>query len=202
MIIFPVLKTDCRNFGDTVSAISKCYGESPPPNMTYSAGKHPGIDITSSSIILCSVVNGVVYKKGYDTKGWGNYVVIKGDNGLYFIYAHLERVSSLLVVNSKVLCGEFVGYMGNTGKSTGIHLHFEIRKKYSDKFSTINPCEWLHIKDERGNIKPMENPSEFAKEAWEFCQKEGLLDGQNPHGILTREEFACVLQRLFDKLKK
>ena len=44
-------------------------------------------------------------------------------------------------------------------------------------------------------------PSSWAKEAWEWAKKEGLLDGTNPQGNVTREQLAVVLKRLVDKLK-
>ena len=57
--------------------------------------------------------------------GYGNYVVIRHNNGTQTLYAHLSSLS--VGVGESVGQGETIGGMGNTGKSTGTHLHFEVR---------------------------------------------------------------------------
>lgn len=57
--------------------------------------------------------------------GYGNYVVIKHPNGTQTLYAHLSSVG--VAVGERVAAGEVVGGVGNTGRSTGNHLHFEVR---------------------------------------------------------------------------
>ncbi len=57
--------------------------------------------------------------------GYGNYVVVKHDNGTQTLYAHLS--SNAVAVGDAVSQGDVLGYMGATGKATGTHLHFEIR---------------------------------------------------------------------------
>jgi murein DD-endopeptidase MepM/ murein hydrolase activator NlpD len=57
--------------------------------------------------------------------GYGNYVVIKHDNGVQTLYSHLN--SAIVNVGQRVVQGQVIGYVGNTGKSTGPHLHFEVR---------------------------------------------------------------------------
>jgi murein DD-endopeptidase MepM/ murein hydrolase activator NlpD len=57
--------------------------------------------------------------------GYGNYVVIRHPNGAQTLYAHLSR--SDVGVGSYVTQGQVIGAMGNTGRSTGPHLHFEVR---------------------------------------------------------------------------
>jgi len=61
----------------------------------------------------------------YEPGGYGHYVVIRHDNGLETVYGHLNKV--LVVLNQNVKAGELIGEGGNTGRSTGPHLHFEIR---------------------------------------------------------------------------
>jgi len=56
---------------------------------------------------------------------YGNYIVIRHFNGLETVYAHLSR--HLVQVNQIVRAGEIIGLGGNTGRSTGPHLHYEIR---------------------------------------------------------------------------
>ncbi len=61
----------------------------------------------------------------YERRGYGRYVVIRHNNGLETVYAHLSR--ALCVINQDVKAGEAIGLGGNTGRSTGPHLHYEIR---------------------------------------------------------------------------
>ena len=58
-------------------------------------------------------------------RAYGNYIVIRHFNGLETVYAHLSR--PLVKVNQIVRAGEVIGLGGNTGRSTGPHLHYEIR---------------------------------------------------------------------------
>ena len=61
----------------------------------------------------------------YESHGYGHYVVIRHNNGLETVYAHLSQV--LVTLNQTVKAGELIAYGGNTGHSTGPHLHFETR---------------------------------------------------------------------------
>ncbi len=61
----------------------------------------------------------------YEPRGYGHYVVIRHDNGLETVYAHMTR--PLCDINDRVYAGDVIGLGGNTGRSTGSHLHFEIR---------------------------------------------------------------------------
>ena len=86
---------------------------------------HYGIDTrlkTGDSI--CSSFDGMVriVMRG---RAYGNYIVIRHFNGLETVYAHLSK--TLVKVNQVVRAGEIIGLGGNTGRSTGPHLHYEIR---------------------------------------------------------------------------
>ena len=132
--------------------ITKLYGEKPPAGMTYSAGKHPGIDLVGvGEKLIRSVRPGCVYRSGYDLDGWGKYTVVKQDDGLYAIYAHMSKAYKS--VGQQVKAGETLGIEGSTGKATGSHLHFELRRAYSDKFSTVEPAGYLGIQNKIGMAK-------------------------------------------------
>lgn len=87
---------------------------------------HFGTDIkvNTGDTISCAFA-GVVRIIDYEPKGYGRYVVVRHDNGLETVYAHLSRV--LVHENERIDCGGTIGLGGNTGRSTGPHLHFEIR---------------------------------------------------------------------------
>ena len=61
----------------------------------------------------------------YEAGGYGKYIVIRHNNGLETIYGHLSK--QLVEENQEVRSGEVIGLGGNTGRSTGSHLHFETR---------------------------------------------------------------------------
>lgn len=87
---------------------------------------HYGTDIkllTGDSVR--SSFAGKVRITDYDRRGYGHYVVVRHDNGLETVYAHLSKV--LVELDQLVTAGEAIGLGGNTGRSTGSHLHYEIR---------------------------------------------------------------------------
>lgn len=67
----------------------------------------------------------IVSRSGSWNGGYGNYIVIKHDNGTQTLYAHNNQ--NKVSVGDKVQKGDVIALMGSTGKATGIHLHFEIR---------------------------------------------------------------------------
>lgn len=87
---------------------------------------HGGLDIsTGNNDPLYSMVEGTVLYSQYNTGGWGNMIIMRDDTtGDAFLYGHMTTVSPKRV-GDHVSIGEFVGYEGNTGQSTGIHLHVE-----------------------------------------------------------------------------
>ncbi len=72
-----------------------------------------------------SAYNGKIRIVAYEAKGYGNYVIIRHDNGLETVYGHMSK--HLVKENQIVRAGEPIGLGGNTGRSTGSHLHFETR---------------------------------------------------------------------------
>jgi len=74
---------------------------------------------------IVAAFDGKVRIVKYERRGYGKYVVIRHDNGLETIYGHLSK--QLVEENQLVKAGEVIGLGGNTGRSTGSHLHFETR---------------------------------------------------------------------------
>lgn len=112
---------DCSDFVMPVAGgrVSSKFG---PRRYRY----HYGIDVAiKPGNEIRSVFNGKVRIIDYEPGGYGNYVVVRHNNGLETVYAHLSFVKVKL--NQAVKAGEELGLSGNTGRSTGPHLHFETR---------------------------------------------------------------------------
>ena len=87
---------------------------------------HKGIDIDlETGDPVFAAFDGVVRIQRYNRGGFGNYVMIRHYNGLETLYGHLSK--SLVKINQSVRAGEIIGYGGSTGRSSGPHLHFEVR---------------------------------------------------------------------------
>ena len=87
---------------------------------------HYGIDIgVSKGTPVVSSFDGVVRLCKFERGGYGYYVVVRHDNGLETIYAHLSKIT--VKPNDRVKAGDQLALSGNTGRSTGPHLHFETR---------------------------------------------------------------------------
>jgi hypothetical protein len=87
---------------------------------------HFGMDIKlKKGDSVLAAFDGIVRVTKYDLHGFGKVVVIRHPSGVETIYGHLSKV--LVNPNQKVKAGELIGYGGNSGRSTGSHLHFETR---------------------------------------------------------------------------
>jgi murein DD-endopeptidase MepM/ murein hydrolase activator NlpD len=87
---------------------------------------HKGLDIANhNGGPILAADAGSVAVTGWDKSGYGNKVVINHGNGYLTLYAHMSRID--VVVGQTVKRGDRIGMMGSTGRSTGTHLHFEIR---------------------------------------------------------------------------
>ena len=87
---------------------------------------HKGLDIkVYIGDSIRAAFSGKVRIVRYEAAGYGKYIVIRHPNGLETIYGHLSE--QLVSENQTVKAGEVIGLGGNTGRSTGSHLHFETR---------------------------------------------------------------------------
>ncbi|MCR5078198.1 MAG: peptidoglycan DD-metalloendopeptidase family protein [Prevotella sp.] len=88
--------------------------------------RHQGLDIkVYIGDTIRAAFSGKVRIVKYDGRGYGKYIVIRHNNGLETIYGHLSR--QIVHENQTVRAGQPIGLGGNTGRSTGSHLHFETR---------------------------------------------------------------------------
>lgn len=87
---------------------------------------HKGTDIkVQTGDSIHAAWGGQVRIVGWDPRGYGYYVLLRHDNGLETIYGHLSK--PLVDEYDKIFPGDVIGLGGNTGRSTGSHLHFEVR---------------------------------------------------------------------------
>lgn len=88
---------------------------------------HEGIDIAAAkgSAVIAAAIGEVIYS-GSGIKGYGNMIIIKHSGHLVTVYAHNEK--NLVSDGQTVRTGEVIAQVGRSGRATGYHLHFEVRK--------------------------------------------------------------------------
>lgn len=112
---------------------------------------HHGVEFLNKfGTPVYAAADGVVVFAGPDAKAiyspwinfYGNVVVIRHDNDLFTLYAHLSEIN--VEAGKDVQVGDKIGEVGQSGAATGSHLHFEVRRgDAEDYFSTENPELWL-----------------------------------------------------------
>lgn len=146
------------------TSISSNFGlRTDPLNGKKNSG-HSGIDIPGVLNVTNVIASkdGVVFKStktagisckdGGDTScggGYGNQVVIQHADGNYTLYGHLAEGSITVDVGDSVKQGQVIAKVGNSGKSTGAHLHFEVRVGGDDQSSAQNPLNFISTTDTR-----------------------------------------------------
>lgn len=118
--------------------ISSKFGRRIDP-FTMKPAFHSGIDIKADvGTKVRATADGVVRRAVYDSK-YGNYVMIDHENGFTTVYGHNSKL--LVKAGERVLRGQVISLVGNTGRSTGPHLHYEVR--YGGK--VVDPRSYVKI---------------------------------------------------------
>jgi len=100
---------------------------------------HEGIDFTAPvGTPIYATGDGKVERLKSQMNGYGNVVMINHGYGYETLYAHMSKI--IVKPGQKVKRGEIIGYVGNTGRSTGPHLHYEVRKNGKP----INPVHFFY----------------------------------------------------------
>lgn len=108
---------------------------------------HPGIDLAASiGTPIYAPASGVVEFSGYSNNGYGYNVILLHNFGFKSIFAHMTR-KDVVKAGDFVNKGDLIGYTGNTGLSTGPHLHYEVR--FINK--TLEPLYFLNLKRKNMN---------------------------------------------------
>jgi len=123
---------------------------------------HPGVDFRAKQgTPIYATADGVVEYGGYHKKsGFGNLIILQHNFGFKTYFAHLKKV--VVRGNAFVHKGQLIGYTGNTGISTGPHLHYEVRHLYNkldpkpflamnisnvnETFSAVKSVKWASLR--------------------------------------------------------
>ncbi len=161
---------------------------------------HGGYDLVGvGSYEVTSTIDGVVIQsriitdKSNPTWQWGNYICIKGNDGLFYYYCHLKK--RYVEAGAKVKQGQKIGYMGNTGYSFGAHLHYEIR----DGSKKINPENVIEIPNKVGIYEI----SQFEEDC-RYLEQIGIM---NPADYWIKREnidkyFPALIGNIANKFRK
>jgi murein DD-endopeptidase MepM/ murein hydrolase activator NlpD len=123
---------------------------------SWSSGKHDGVDIVSDGDkTVLAVSAGKVIRAGWNDS-WGYYVVVTMADGRSIVYAHMAKGSLKVSVGDIVKVGQAIGTMGNTGHSTGAHLHIELQKSYYKSGAVDDIIKFLGIENKSGKVKLIE----------------------------------------------
>ncbi len=117
-----------------------------PANKHYLSGfdyspdtNHRGIDLAGDTgEPIYAVDSGVIVYAGWNEWGYGSMIMIDHGNGWQSLYAHLSAVN--VICGGSVVQGQTIGLLGNTGNSSGSHLHFELMHTL---YSKVNPFSFL-----------------------------------------------------------
>ena len=129
--IFPLKETE-------IKYISSYFGYRPDP--IYKISKfHSGMDFSSTlGTEVYATGDGVVFDVERNNWGYGNMVILDHGYGYKTRYAHLKK--SAVRKGQKVKRGQLIGYIGNSGKTTGVHLHYEVLKNNVQ----VDPINFLY----------------------------------------------------------
>jgi murein DD-endopeptidase MepM/ murein hydrolase activator NlpD len=124
-----------------IGHISMFFGQNENP-FTGQYYIHKGIDMSTyrQGDAIVAAADGQVVTVDYDATGFGHYVIIKHKHGFYTRYAHMQQPR--VHTGQRVQQGQTIGYIGNTGLSTGPHLHYEVHIG-SD---VVDPFKYLNIR--------------------------------------------------------
>ena len=176
---------------------------------------HGGVDLVGEERAVLAAEGGVVLRSrmasddgsGDRTWEWGNYVSVLGDDGYVIYYCHMAE--RMVEAGERVEAGQRLGTEGSTGRSTGPHLHFEVRRDGIQE----DPCVYLGIPGEVGFVRspPGDDPvggdpwteqaSPWAREAVGRAVRLGILRGRGGSDYalrepVTREELCVMLDRM------
>lgn len=163
----------------------------------YKAGRHKGIDLVNHKLYsktpIRATADGAVVaaSKGAWDWSYGNMVAIYHGNGNYTNHAHLSKIC--VKRGQKIKAGTIIGYMGTTGNSTGIHLHFEVHK--GRKWNRVNPKPYIDAagKQTKYKVNTKNDPLNVRKDAKSSAKVIGKLKkGTTVTGTTVKNGFVYI----------
>jgi len=118
---------------------------------------HQGIDLAAPiGTPIYATADGVISAAGWNSGGYGNLIKVDHGKGIETRYAHLSSIA--VRPGQRVRRGELIGRMGSTGRSTGSHLHYEVRidGKAVNPIPFMKATDYLVAMRTRGNSAPMD----------------------------------------------
>ncbi len=160
--------------------VTQRFGE----KITDPAG-HTGIDYALYlGTPVLAAMTGKVSRAANIATGYGSHIVLDHDGGVQTVYAHLSRMNVSL--GETVREGQLIGYSGNTGNTTGPHLHFEVRRcgKAVDPEEFFHPQPSLEEGERRVSV-----PLLYVRSGpgTEYPIVDSLRQGANVSGEVTAE---------------
>ena len=199
------------------------YGRRTDPITGVAGVPHNGIDLVGDGDKRIRAVTGgyvlqsrIVYDESNPTSEWGNYISIKGDDGYVYYYCHLS--ARWVEPGEYVEAGQSIGAEGSTGRSTGSHLHFEVRKDVVG--AAVDPAEVLGVPNAVGTYTEKEEsvveeektkktdsePQDWSREAVEWAVANGIIFGDGTGNLMlrepcTREQVLVFLYRMYQAMQ-
>ncbi|MBQ8334160.1 MAG: peptidoglycan DD-metalloendopeptidase family protein [Clostridia bacterium] len=192
-----------------VFRIASPYGSRTDPITGESGAWHGGIDLVGvTSKEIRAVTGGTVLRSRMVTDRtnrtweWGNYVSVAGDDGLTYYYCHLS--ARHVTAGEYVAAGQIIGLEGSTGRSTGSHLHLEVRR--ADGI-TVSPADVLGIPNKAGYVHEPTGANPWAEDAVRWATENGILLGDGEGNLMldqpcTREDAVVFLHRMHMMMQK
>lgn len=177
----PVPSTITSYFGSKEGFRTHGHGAIDIATSGYDIGEVPVIASKSGTVIFPTDYSETQYSdNGYignpDGQTYGNFVKIQHSDGTYTLYGHMAKGSITVVAGDVVEQGQVIGRIGNSGSSTGMHLHFEMRDSSNnriDPLDYVDPDNPRPISAEGGNSFSLTSTTlteaEFVAKMEDYC---------------------------------
>lgn len=161
-----------------------------------SSSNHKGVDFSADiGTSVYAYTDGTVVStlNQGDTKGYGKYIVIDHGDGLTTLYGHLSSFN--VEKGQKVKAGDVIAFSGDTGNSSGPHLHFEIRKNNVAQ----NPHSYLTYSN---GTKDFGIAGENYKKEYAINKKTGNWSVVDSPTLFDKDEYEIVSEKVSEKIDK
>lgn len=176
--------------------LTQRFGENPQIYKKFGLAGHNGLDFRTKDqedaggpglTYVYAAMSGVVETIRNDKDGYGTHIRIRGEDGSLTIYGHLSRV--LVFLGDRIDASETIGVTGNTGFSSGPHLHFELRPAgtsiHNGYAGAVDPLPFL-------TMEPQVDPH---KESSDWGEKEQIWNKKDPDKPTLRQDTILMLYR-------